>query len=178
MGAGPSRETDIGFRFLDEATRGPITLSQLGARSEPALIAAIGLDTEKRRQAARLLSERLGYPGLQLQSKVDLAFVALEVEDPGTPETEEECGLLIQGLAGDFPDHHVTWRTRLIAVSAQIDPSIAARTLAEALGRETDANARSFLASALSTVSGRMDPTEAAQRLWPGRQDTRRCSLP
>ena len=37
-------DTDIGLRFLDEATRDPITLSQLRARSEPALIAAVGLD--------------------------------------------------------------------------------------------------------------------------------------
>ena len=69
---------------------------------------------------------------------------------------------LIQGLAGDFPDQHKAWRTRLIAVSAQIDPSIAAKTLAEALGRETEANARPSLASALSEVAGRMDPTKAA----------------
>ena len=39
----------------------------------------------------------------------------------------------------------------------------AARTLAEALGRETDACARPSLASALSEVAGRMDPTEAAR---------------
>ena len=39
----------------------------------------------------------------------------------------------------------------------------AAKTLAEALGRETDADARSSLASALSKVAGRMDPAEAAR---------------
>ena len=154
-------DTDIGLRFLDEATRDPITVSQLGARSEPALIAAVGLDAEKRKRVARLLSERLGDPGLQLQSKVDLAFVALEFEDPGTPETEEECGFLIQGLSGNFPDQHMTWRKRLIAVSARIDPSIAAKTLARALGRETNSDALSSLASALSGVASRMDPTEA-----------------
>ena len=44
-----------------------------------------------------------------------------------------------------------------------MDPAEAAKTLAEALGHETDASARSSLASALSTVAGRMDPTEAAR---------------
>jgi hypothetical protein len=39
----------------------------------------------------------------------------------------------------------------------------AAKTLAKALGRETDAGARSRMAEALSAVSGRMDPTEAAR---------------
>jgi len=38
-----------------------------------------------------------------------------------------------------------------------------AKTLAEALSRETDATARFYLASALSGVVGRMDPTEAAR---------------
>ena len=39
----------------------------------------------------------------------------------------------------------------------------AAKTLAGALGSETDAGARLSLASALSEVAGRMDPTEAAR---------------
>jgi hypothetical protein len=156
-------DTEIGLRFLDEATRAPITAAQLSARSEQALIAAVGLDVEKRRQAARLLSERLRDPGHQLQSKVDLAFVALGFEDRASPETQEKCGFLIQGLAGDFPDQHEAWRTWLIALSARIDPSIAAKTLADALARETDADARSFLASALSSAAGRMDAAQAAR---------------
>ena len=44
-----------------------------------------------------------------------------------------------------------------------MDPTEAAKTLAGALGRETDARARSSLASALSKVAGRMEPAEAAQ---------------
>ena len=179
--------TDLGLRFLDEATKDPTILSQLGARSEPALIAAVGLDAEKRKPAARLLAERLGDAELQLQSKVDLAFVALEFADRASPETEEELGL-INRLSGDILDPE-----RLIAVSARIDPGIAAKMLAEALGGVPDAGARSssrksrrmrsggmmgggmmgggmmmnppaslLLASALTGVAGRMDPTEAA----------------
>ena len=55
-------DTDIGLRFLDEATRDPITLSQLRARSEPALIAAVGLDESKRDRAVDLLERRLHEP--------------------------------------------------------------------------------------------------------------------
>jgi len=58
----------------------------------------------------------------------------------------------------------------LSGVASRMDPTEAARicgqaakTLAEALGRETDAYARSSLASALSTVAGRMDPAQAAR---------------
>ncbi len=169
-------ETDIGLRFLDEATKDPITLSQLGARSEPALIAAVGLDTNKRESAARLLNKRLGDPNLPLQSKVDLAFVALEIADRASPETEQQCGFLIQGLLGNFLDEHKAWRTRLIELSERIDPSIAAKTLAEVLKRTTDAGATSALwgvrsgpnfgpslASSLSKLSGRMEPLEAVR---------------
>ena len=44
-----------------------------------------------------------------------------------------------------------------------MNPAQAARILAAALVRETDANVRSSLASALSTVAGRMEPAEAAR---------------
>ena len=55
-----------------------------------------------------------------------------------------------------------------------MDTAQAAKVLAEALGRETVAEARSSLASALAKVSGRMGPTESA-RVWRrGHQDTRR----
>jgi hypothetical protein len=44
-----------------------------------------------------------------------------------------------------------------------MDPTQAAETLDAVLGRETDAYAHPSLASALSTVAGRMEPAEAAQ---------------
>jgi hypothetical protein len=153
------------LRFLDEATEDPLRARQLFARSEPALIAAVGLDAEKRKRAARLLSERLVAPGLQLQGKVDVAFVGLELEDRATPETEAECGMVVEGLAANFPDRHYAWWTRLIAVSARLDPRIAARTLTQALGTETGPSARSSLASSWSEVASRMEPTEAAETL-------------
>jgi hypothetical protein len=49
----------IGVRFLDEATRDPLTARQLRARAEPALIAAIGLNLGQRDRASRLLIEKL-----------------------------------------------------------------------------------------------------------------------
>jgi hypothetical protein len=156
-------DTDIGLRFLDEATRDPITVGQLGARSEPAIIASVGLDAARRDQAARLLTERLGDPGLRLQSKVDLAFVALELEDRASPQTEKQCGFLLQGVAGDFPDQLRAWRKRLIEVSKRIEPSVGARALAEALETRMDAGARPSLASALSDVAARMEPAEAVR---------------
>ena len=77
-------DKDIGLRFLDEATRDPITLSQLRARSEPALIAAVGLDESKRDRAVELLDQRLHEPERSPIQKGDVAFIALELTDrPG-----------------------------------------------------------------------------------------------
>ena len=90
--------TNVGLRFLDEAARDLITTGQLRARSEPALIAAVGLDVEKRKRAARLLSERIRDPRFQLREKTNLAFVALESEDLSSTELNEACDILFQDL--------------------------------------------------------------------------------
>jgi hypothetical protein len=49
----------IRLRLLDEGTRAPTTARQLSERSEPTLIATVGLDIIKRAEAARLLAGRL-----------------------------------------------------------------------------------------------------------------------
>ncbi len=61
-------DTGVGLRFLAEAARDPITIAQLGARAEPAVIVAVGLALDKREQAARLLTKRLGDSALLLGS--------------------------------------------------------------------------------------------------------------
>jgi hypothetical protein len=47
------------MRFLYEATRNPVTARQLRARSEAAMVAAVGVDPGRRDQAARLLADCL-----------------------------------------------------------------------------------------------------------------------
>ena len=77
---------------------------QLRARSEPALIAAVGLDADRRERASRLLSERLRDPGRPLWSKAEVGFVALELEDQAGPASEEYAGIIVQALRGDHPE--------------------------------------------------------------------------
>ncbi len=50
--------TDVGLRFIEEATLEPSLLNRLGARAEPAPIAAVGLDETKRDRATQLLGRR------------------------------------------------------------------------------------------------------------------------
>ena len=63
----------LGIRFMDEATRGAKTTRQLCARSEPALVAAVGLDQKKRQQAIKLLLKRLAEPELIPGRKAEIA---------------------------------------------------------------------------------------------------------
>ena len=83
-------DSDISLRFLDEATRDPISLSQLRARAEPALIGAVGLDESRRSRAVELLEQRMRDPERSPVEKVDVAFIALELaEGPGS--LTEKC---------------------------------------------------------------------------------------
>ncbi|MGO9470660.1 MAG: protein kinase domain-containing protein [Isosphaeraceae bacterium] len=158
------QDKPIGLRFLEEATRDPIAVRQLRARSEPALIAAVGLDTARRERASSLLRERLRDQRLPLWSKTEVGFVALELEDKAGPASEACAGTIVQGLAGDHPENlNFFWRSHLIGASNRLDPSIAARLLAAELQRETDAYDRSLVASTLATLASRLEPAEAAR---------------
>ena len=113
----------IGFRFLDESTRDPIALRQLRARSEPVLVAAVGLDTSRRESASSLLSKRLRDQDRPLWSKAELALLALELEDqPGT-SPEDYAGILVQALGADRPEN-LKAPGEIISSTAQLDSTL------------------------------------------------------
>ncbi len=154
----------IGLRFLEEATRDPLDVRQLRARSEPVLIAAVGLDTDRRERASSILSERLHEQGRPLWSKAEVGFVALELEDTPGPASEEYAGIILQALGGDHPENLMTsWRHHLVDAATRLDPSIAARLLVAAMEPKTQAYDRFKLAVALATVANRLEPAEAAR---------------
>jgi tRNA A-37 threonylcarbamoyl transferase component Bud32 len=68
-------------RFLTEATRTPLTTRQLSYRAEPVLIAAVGLDPEKRKRAEEQLVERLEAVHVSGAQQIDLAITALTLGD-------------------------------------------------------------------------------------------------
>jgi serine/threonine protein kinase len=158
----------IALRFLDEATRDPLTVRQLRARSEPALVAAVGLDVGRRERTVRLLGERLSDPGRPLWSKAEVALVALELQEQAGTASDHHAEAIVQALTADHPENLMnSWRNHLIEGSARFDPSIAARLLAAVIERETDADGRTQMASALATVARRLTQTEAARICGP-----------
>jgi len=158
----------IGLRFLDEATSDPLTARQLRARSEPALIAAVGLDRGRRDRASKLLTEKLRDPKLPLPNKVDLAFVALELEDRPSPATEEYAGIIEQAVAAERSDgRRWAWEQHLLMSSARLDPSISSRLLVNALEHHAKvAEHHPTLAESVTSVAARMEPADAAHVLF------------
>ncbi len=156
----------IGLCFLDEATRDPLTARQLRARSEPALIAAIGLDPTLRERAYSLLSSKLRDSALPGPTRAESAIIALELEaQPGTT-MEEFIKTIVESLTADAPESaRTSWPRHLLDVSDRIDPIVATRLLAAALAVETDIEVRSEIASRLATTAGCMPPAEGAKFL-------------
>ena len=138
--------------------------AQLRARSEPALIAAVGLDAGRREWASRLLLERLHDQGRQLQSKAEVGFIALELDDKAGPGPDEYAAVIIQALSSDDPEKPTTsWRNHLVEGSTRLDPRIAALLLATTIEREVDVYNQYQAASALATVASQLEPAEAAR---------------
>ena len=63
---------------------------QLRTRSEPALIAAIGLDPERRSRAFTLLTSKLNEPKIEPSIKIESALLALELENRPRPRNRRD----------------------------------------------------------------------------------------
>src|SRR6202035_3355447 len=71
-----NRPGRLGYRFVEEASRTPVTSRQLRDRADLALPAAVGLDAERRAEVNALLLARLDDPALGDEQKTDLALAA------------------------------------------------------------------------------------------------------
>jgi tRNA A-37 threonylcarbamoyl transferase component Bud32 len=156
----------VGLRFLDEATSDPLMARQLRSRSEPALIAAIGLDPGRRERASALLQGKVRDPKLQLANRVESALVELELGDRPSPVTEEATNLIVQSFSGKAPEFpRTSWLRHLVDASDRIDHTVANGLLAVLLEKETDWNARTEIASTIVASAARTDPTARAHFL-------------
>ena len=153
----------LGLRFLEEATLAPLTSRQLLSRSEPALVAAVGLDPQQRDRAAETLSSKLRDPKTPLAQRAGIALVALELEDKPGPAADLCHEIVEQALktepAGEPIDGLIA---HLDNNSTSLNPNTGARILESALERKWSGGEISGLATALVTTTGRMAPAEAA----------------
>jgi tRNA A-37 threonylcarbamoyl transferase component Bud32 len=157
--------------FVIEATHSPLTTKQLSYRAEPAWIAAVGLDVEKRTHAEERLIERFESADVSAGQQFALAIAELTLGDLAPATIQRMVSILIEGLARkDKLIDKMQVANRLVESSQRMEPNEAMSTLTSALEKAGDANepdtsAQEALAQGLTAVAGRMEPFEAARAL-------------
>ena len=151
-------------RYLEEAIRGKKTARQLCARSEPALIAAVGLDPKKREQALALLIKGLSDKGLQRKHKEDNALVALHLVDRPGPAASACEAALAAAISGDSPPQLLAaWKAHLSRETELLEPETTARVILRFLHHEKSAADFATLAPALAKAASRLELVTAAR---------------
>jgi len=147
------------LRYLNEAIHDPLRTRQLVARSEPALVAALGLDRSKYDRAIRLLADRCHESAIPQEQKADVALVALQLTGGSSPDTRQ----WIEVIGGSIGNHILRpgWNNLLADAAYRMEPHVACQVLTVALSHEQDYP----LASGLVAVANAMEPAEAARIL-------------
>jgi hypothetical protein len=165
-----NRRGRVGYRFVEEASRAPVTSKQLRDRAALALPAAVGLDAERRAEVEALLLARLDDPALGDEQKTDLALAASAWDGLGSSGAVGMARQLTRALtATRTPDARKQLARGLAAVSVRMEARDAAAVAAQAattlLQFMKDAKnlfALNSLAVSLSAVSAHMEAREAA----------------
>jgi predicted Ser/Thr protein kinase len=126
-----SSDEHLRMRFLDEATRDPLTARQLRVRSEPAMIAAVGLDLKLRDVASGILDHRLQELAIANRaSRADVALAALEIEDRPQATALKIAGILSEAfLADQTRSSLLVLRKHLYYAAGRLEPNAVARIL-------------------------------------------------
>gem|GEM_PF-3541063 len=119
-----NRDDSLRLRFLEEATRDPITAAKLRARSESAMIAVVGLDTKKRQQADRILVSRRLDTKLSLTQQADIALVRAELEESSGPTVSGWVPVLIKAIhSNPLRATSLRWGTHIQTLLARMNPN-------------------------------------------------------
>src|SRR5262249_4472683 len=140
------------------------TARQLAARAEPALIAAVGLDLDKRRQVEQVLAERLRAPDLPPIHQLGLIVAAATL---GNLEAFDDLPIPNRLLPmGEIKVKEVDQdrvAQQLVKWAARLKPAEAGAVLTKALEKETEVQSRQTLAAGLVAVVERLEPREGSQ---------------
>jgi serine/threonine protein kinase len=155
--------------FVQDATSGLLAARQLGARAEPVLVAAVGLNSERRDRVEQLLAERLQSPELGARHQFGLIQAALSLGDLQSPNQLRISDLLLQMLSNrDVGANQVA--TQVVELTSQMEAATGARIAGQAadmltrlLEKENDPSARSAVATGLAAVAVRMETVESGR---------------
>jgi tRNA A-37 threonylcarbamoyl transferase component Bud32 len=168
-----NRRGRLGYRFVEEAARTPVTRRQLLNRADLALSAAVRLNEQTRAEVEAWFVGRLEDPVLPQDEKTDLALAAAAWSGfrsrAAVPVAQQLCRAMkdTKGAGGLYP-----LLNGLSAVTARLDAKDAAQAAGilgqamkdtkEAMKDTKDALALQLLAQGLSAVAARLDAKDAA----------------
>jgi hypothetical protein len=161
-----NRRPRLGYRFVEEASKGPVTSRQLRDRAASALHAAVGLDDEARGRAEGLLLTRLDDDALADDQKTDLALTAADWGALSSKGALRASAHLIRALTDrNQRGYPLNLALAISALATRMEPeeaSAAAAALARSMAGAAD-SISSCLAQCLSAVAARMAPESGAE---------------
>jgi hypothetical protein len=165
-----NRQGRLGYRFVEEASRTPVTTRQLRDRAAIALAAAVGLDELRRVEVESLLVARLEDPALRDGHKVDLRIAACAWDGFSASAAARPVRQLIETMEHTDDLEILSLQAEaLSAVAARMDAKVAAQAATALLHCMTkyvrEQSIFRLLAHALELVAGRMDSVDAAASL-------------
>ena len=164
-------DPEISLRFLEEATRDPISLNQLRARAEPAMIAALGLDLKTREGAGEMLARRLRGTRSSPLQRAEVGLIALELVDRRGAAAQDCVEAVAELITPRVTENQrARWKTHLSGGIGRLEPSAAVSIMTSALTKEpiiqnSDSSSQLEIAQQLIAFASLMPPTEQAQCL-------------
>jgi hypothetical protein len=154
----------LGYPFVEEASRTPGSSRLLRDRAVLALHAAVGLDARRREAVEALLLARLDDPALPDEQKADLALAASAWGGLSASGSGRTARQLVQAIKDnkDRTGWQLLVAEHLSAPVARLEAKEAAAALCQAIQDTKDPGALLRLAGGLSEVAARLDPKEAA----------------
>jgi serine/threonine protein kinase len=165
------------FRVVEMAADSPLTAGQLSTRAEPALIAAVGLDPDKRRRTAQLLGKRFQAKGLNLRHQFDLVSTAVILGDMEPANAAKAADILLEVLAHPdvlaMPDRTLVYRDEVVEMLVNVAGRLragesdqvlrhAARVLVQEVEKEPIGSWDGRrLVRCLAAVAAKVEPSEA-----------------
>ena len=161
-----SRPGQMGYRFVEEATRGPITSRQFRDRAALAFHAAVGLDEQQRARVETLLLRRFADAALTEDHKTILAQAVIALDAVGSPVATGAAPHLLLALSKpQTPTSQRQLDEGFSALVARMEPREGAALLTQALKETTSVNVSSSLVRNLSALAARMEPKEGVALL-------------
>jgi tRNA A-37 threonylcarbamoyl transferase component Bud32 len=165
--AGTANER-LRLRCLEEAIRRESTSIRLRNRAEWFLHAAAGMDQDRRARMEQLLIEGMTDGDKTSRHRTEIAWVALELSERGSPAQRKCAEVISQEWAAEKnPEVRNVWRQLLGGRDGRVAPADAARLILHAMAHEKEINTRGELrgdlAVELARVAERLEPDEAAR---------------